>query len=214
MTNCRCSLYAETPAVATKEQRYASSTRRGERLLQSFGEEVRHARIGLGLSQQSLAASVRTSQSKICRLEAGKLRSLSVLDATRVAAAVGLDLAVKAYPSERRPRDVAQMKRLTALLAEVRPPLKFRIEVPLPSTGPYPEQRAWDSLIEGDGEETAVELEVSLYDVQAQTRRIFIKQRDGRPDHLLVVVADTRTKSARPRRQCGTLARPADPAAA
>lgn len=178
--------------MATREQRYASSTRRGERLLRSVGEEVRHARIALGLSQQRLAGAARVSQPKISRLEAGELRSLSFLDASRVAGAVGLDLSVKAYPSEKRPRDVAQMKRLVALLANVCLPLRFRIEVPLPSTGPYPEQRAWDSLIDGDGEETAVELEVSLYDM-AQTRRIFIKQRDGQPDHLLVVVADTRS---------------------
>lgn len=183
----------QTPAVATKEQRFATSSRRGERLMHSFGEEVRHARIALGMTQQALAGSVRMSQTKVCRVEAGRLRSLSFMDATRLAAAVGLDLSVKAYPSERRPRDVAQMKRLIALLANVAHPLRYRTEAPLPSTGPYPEQRAWDAMIDGDGEETAVELEVSLYDIQAQTRRIFLKERDGHPDHLLVVVADTRS---------------------
>jgi transcriptional regulator with XRE-family HTH domain len=158
-----------------------------------FGEEVRHARIALGTSQGSLAAAARMSQSKICRIEAGKLKSLSFLDASRVAAAVGLDLFVKAYPSERRPRDIGQMKLLAAFLSNVRGPLRFRTEVPLPSTGLYPDQRAWDAMIDGDGEETAVELEASLYDVQAQTRRIFLKQRDGHPDHLLVIVAGTRS---------------------
>lgn len=66
------------------------------------------------------------------------------------------------------------------------------MEVGLPSTGPYPEQRAWDAMVEGDGEETAFELESALYDMQAQFRRIFLKQRDGHPDHLVVVVTDTR----------------------
>jgi hypothetical protein len=125
-------------------------------------------------------------------VEGGTLRSLSFIDASRIAAAVGLDLWIKAYPSERRPRDTAQLRPLTELLTHVHPPLSFRVEVPLPSSGPYPDQRAWDALIQGDGEETAVELESQLHDLQAQLRRIFLKQRDGQPDHLLVVVADTR----------------------
>ena len=179
--------------MATREQRYAAGTRRGERLLNIYGEEVRHARLALGLSQTQVVVVARMSQAKLSRIEAGALRSLSFIDAARVAKAVGLDLSVKAYPSERRPRDAGQMRRLVALLSYVSAPLRFRTEVPLPSDGPFPDQRAWDALIDGDGEETAVELEVSLYDIQAQTRRIFLKQRDGKPDHLLIVVADTRS---------------------
>lgn len=175
-----------------REQRYSASTRRGERLLLLLGEEVRHARVALGLTQRQLGHSARMSQTRISRIEAGRLASLSFLDAARVTAATGLDLSVKSYPSVRRPRDAGQLKRLEALLANVRPPLTYRLEAPLPSTGPLPEQRAWDAMVEGGGEQTAVELEVRLHDIQAQLRRILLKKRDGQPDRLLIVVADTR----------------------
>lgn len=131
------------------------------------------------------------SQPQISRAEAGKLITLSVIDASRIAAAVGLDLSIRTYPGSRRPRDAPSLNRLRAFLANARPPLAFRLEVPLPSTGPYPEQRAWDAVLEGDGAETAIELEARLYDFQAQTRRILLKQRDDPGKGLLLVVANT-----------------------
>jgi hypothetical protein len=50
----------------------------------------------------------------------------------------------------------------------------------------------------------AVEFEVRLYDYQAQLRRIRLKQRDGQPDRLLVVVADT-SRNRRVLREFGPL---------
>ena len=170
----------------------AGGTRRGERLLQTLAGEVRDARIALGIPQKDVARSVNMSQSRISRLEAGKLRGLSLLDAARVASAVGLDVWMRLFPSARRPRDAGSLIRLRGLLGNVAPPLRYRLEVPLPSTGAYLDQRAWDAVIEGLDEETAVEVELRLYDIQAQFRRIFLKQRDGRLDRLLIVVADTR----------------------
>jgi transcriptional regulator with XRE-family HTH domain len=180
--------------MTAREQHYAASTRRALKNLALIGEEVRHARVALGMAQRVLARTVRMSQSKISRVEAGKILQLSLIDATRIAGAVGLDLSVKTYVSERRPRDAAQLRRLRELLAHVAHPLTFRIEAVLPSTPERPfEQRAWDALLSGGGQQTGVELEVQLYDLQAQIRRILIKSRDAEVDHLLVAVADTRT---------------------
>jgi transcriptional regulator with XRE-family HTH domain len=170
----------------------AGATRRGERLLLTLAEEIRDARIALGISQREVARSASMSQSRISRLEAGKLRGLTILDTSRVAAAVGLDLWMRLFPSSRRPRDAGSLARLRGLFGNVAPPLRYRLEVPLPSTGAYADQRAWDAMIDGSGEQTAVEVELRLYDMQAQFRRIFLKQRDGQPDRLLIVVADTR----------------------
>jgi transcriptional regulator with XRE-family HTH domain len=170
----------------------AGATRRGERLLLTLAEEIRDARIALGISQREVARSASMSQSRISRLEAGKLRGLTLLDTSRVAAAVGLDLWMRLFPSSRRPRDAGSLARLRGLFGNVAPPLRYRLEVPLPSTGAYADQRAWDAMIDGSGEQTAVEVELRLYDMQAQFRRIFLKQRDGQPDRLLIVVADTR----------------------
>lgn len=177
--------------VAT-ERAYNRATRRAERWLRETGEEFRHARISAGLSQQEVADRVRISRSVYSRIERGKLRHLSILLATRIAMVLGLDLAVRAYPGGLSIRDAAHAERLKRVLSRVEPPLSYRIEVPLPQREGSPEQRAWDSMIFGRGQQTAVELEMRLYDVQAQTRRVFLKWRDGRPDQLLLVIADTR----------------------
>jgi hypothetical protein len=77
-------------------------------------------------------------------------------------------------------------------MAAVGRPLGSRADVPLPAAGDHFEQRAWDLLISGAGERTAVEFEARLYDLQSQLRRMRLKWRDDPVDHLLIVVADTR----------------------
>lgn len=155
--------------VAT-ERAYNRATRRAERWLRETGEEFRHARISAGLSQQEVADRVRISRSVYSRIERGKLRHLSIVLATRIAMVLGLDLVVRAYPGGLSIRDAAHAERLKRVLSRVEPPLSYRIEVPLPQREGSPEQRAWDSMIFGRGQQTAVELEMRLYDVQAQTR--------------------------------------------
>lgn len=181
--------------MASNERILYRATRRGESTLKRLGEEFRHARLEADMSQQAIGRIVHMSGSKVSRLEAGSLASLSVVDAARVSTALGLDLAVRTYPGGRRPRDAAQARRLHELLGYVRPPLRYKTEVPLPRTD-VREQRAWDSKVFGAGETTAIELETRLYDIQGQTRRLFLKQQDDPPDHLLLVVADTHANRA------------------
>ena len=71
-------------------------------------------------------------------------------------------------------------------------PLSFRIEVPLPSGSERWERRAWDAMLYGLGERTAIELEMRLRDVQAVRRRHELKRRDDPTEHFLLLVADTR----------------------
>jgi hypothetical protein len=112
---------------------------------------------------------------------------------TQVAAVLGLDVFVRVYPSEVPLRDAAQAKYLKTLLSNVMPPLRYRIEVPLPRIDERPEYRAWDAVIWGRDQRTAIELETRLYDIQAQVRAFRLKLRDDPPEHFLLVVADTRT---------------------
>ena len=77
-------------------------------------------------------------------------------------------------------RDAAHSLRLREFLALVRPPLTYRVEVPLPVMDDRPELRAWDAMLFGLGRRTAIELEMRLRDVQALLRRIDL--RAGRPD--------------------------------
>ena len=147
--------------MASNERLLYRATRRGESTLKRLGEELRHARLEADMSQQAIGRIVHMSGSKISRLEAGRLASLSVVDAARVSTALGLDLAVRTYPGGRRPRDAAQARRLHELLGCVRPPLRYKTEVPLPRRTDVPEQRAWDAKVFGAGETTAIELETA-----------------------------------------------------
>src|SRR4051794_38912618 len=160
-------------------------------MLATFADEIRYARLASGASQSAVAAAARTSTTKLSRAEAAKLRSLTVFDAVVLADAVGLDLSMKAYPGRTPTRDAAHAAKLHALLAHVSVPLRYRLEVPLPFREGAPEQRAWDAMLyAGDGE-TGVELEMRLYDLQAQIRRIHLKWRDSGAQRLLLLISDS-----------------------
>jgi hypothetical protein len=53
-----------------------------------------------------------------------------------------------------------------------RPPLWFRVEVPLPIVGDRPERRAWDAMIYGGGARTAIGLDDVTSSSDATIRRI------------------------------------------
>lgn len=144
-----------------------------------------------GTSQRAVGAASRMSPSNVSRIEHGRLLGLSIADAVVLADAVGLDVSFKLYPGRRPTRDAAHGERLRRLLAQVGPPLKFGTEVPLPPRDGAPEQRSWDALIYAEDGQTGVELEMRLYDVQAQTRRIRLKWRDSGVERLLLVIAET-----------------------
>ena len=62
----------------------------------------------------------------------------------------------------------------------------------MPRTSDHPELRAWDAMLFGAGERTAIELETRLRDVQAMRRRVDLKRRDDPTDGFLLLIADTR----------------------
>ena len=150
-------------------------------------------RLMVGTSQEAVGAAVHLSGSRISRIERGKARNVSILDATRVASVLGLDLSVRVYPGASPLRDAAHSERLMRFLKHVRPPLSYRLEVPLPALPDRPEQRAWDAVIRVAGKRTAVELEMRLRDSQALERRINLKRRDDTTEGFVLLVADTRT---------------------
>jgi transcriptional regulator with XRE-family HTH domain len=179
-------------AVPSSERIFDSGSRRAERALRDLGDEYRHARLRLGLSQREVSQAARIHRSTYSRIEAGKLRSLAVSVATQVAGVLGLNLSVRAFPGGPSIRDAGQARRLLTLVQSVGPPFTYRTDVPLPAAPDRMEQRAWDVVISGAGERTAIEFETRLYDIQAQTRRLRLKWRDDPVDHLLIVVADTK----------------------
>jgi hypothetical protein len=102
---------------------------------------------------------------------------------------VGLDLPLRVFPAGEPIRDKAQVDLLGRLRVRLAPNLTWRTEVPLPIPG---DRRAWDAVIGGRGWAVMVDAESRLYDVQALTRRIALKSRDGGATIVVLLVADTR----------------------
>jgi hypothetical protein len=81
---------------------------------------------------------------------------------------------------------------LPEFLTASKPPLRFRVEVPLPATADRSEHRAWDATLFDGAGRTAIELEMRLRHVQATRRRHELKRRDDPTDNFLLLIADTR----------------------
>jgi transcriptional regulator with XRE-family HTH domain len=168
-------------------------THRGQRDLLEIGSEFRERRLSLGTSQDHVARASRVSRSRYCRIEAGKITTLTVIELNQIATVLGLDASVRLYPGGAPVRDRAHVGRLQALLRHAAAPLTFRSEVPLPSAEGHRELRAWDAVLFGGGERSAVELEMRLRDIQATERRLALKRRDDATEHFLLAIADTRS---------------------
>ena len=63
-----------------------------------MGREIHDARVGLGLSQRIVAQQARMSRSKVGRIERGDYANVPLLELVVVAAVVGLEMSVRAYP--------------------------------------------------------------------------------------------------------------------
>ena len=156
-----------------------------------IGDAFREQRTMLGLSQQHVASLVGIERSRYIRIERGVLPG-TIEELDLIAAVLGLELAMRAYPAGPAVRDAPSMARLKSFLAHVRAPLAFRLEVSLPSVEARYEQRAWDAVLFGGGKRTACGLEMRLRDVQAMKRRHDLKRRDDPTEQFLLLIADTR----------------------
>ena len=182
--------------MATAERRYQRARRRAQTTLTDVAREIRDARLMAGTSQAAVAKAARISRSNVSRIEAGKMAHLSIAEAVILADAVGLDLSVKAYPGRSPTRDAGHATKLLDFLAHVAQPLRFSLEVALPAREDVIEQRAWDAMIFSPEGDIGIELEMRLYDLQAQARRILLKWRDGGSDRLLLLIANTASNRA------------------
>ena len=175
--------------MATRERAIDVANRRATRLRADLGRELREARIGGGLSQSVIGDAARVSAAQVSRIERGRLSRVALEDLVRIAAALGLDLSVRAYPGGDPIRDSAQLALLERLRSRLHPSLTLRTEAPLPIRG---DGRAWDAVIMGRGFALGIEAETRLWDVQAATRRLSLKRRDGGLDKVVLLVSDTR----------------------
>lgn len=166
-----------------RAQRYA---RRG---LLALGEELRGVRLRLSMSLRELHTLTGVSPAALSRIERRLAPHVAYETLVQVAAAVGLDVPLRAFPNGMGPRDAAQLALLGRLRSLLPPTVRVRSEVTLGIPG---DLRAWDVVLEARGWTRPAELECRLGDVQALQRRIRIKCRDAGIADVLLVVADTR----------------------
>lgn len=176
--------------MATRERGIDRGTRRGRWLLGDFGRELRDARLQAGLSQREVGRSAGISGSWVSRIEAGLVKSLSILLAAQLMAVVGRDLSVRSYPAGSPIRDAAHQELLRRFRSRISPAFRCRFEVPLPIPN---DPRAFDMALETNGLFIAVEAETRLHDGQALARRLALKRRDGRPDRMILLVNATKS---------------------
>ena len=123
------------------------------------------------------------------RIERGAAPWVTFETLAVIAAVLGLDLPLRAFPIGNPIRDVAQLQLLAKLRALLSPGLTWRTEVPLPNPG---DLRAWDGFIRCSGVRIGVECETRVTDWQELDRRTSMKRREGGVDHVILVLANTR----------------------
>jgi transcriptional regulator with XRE-family HTH domain len=180
--------------MATRERPADRGSQTSARLLFAIGTEIGDARRAAGLSQRTVAASARLSQSALSRIEHGRARRVSVDTLSRVLAVLGLRLSLKAYPDGDPIRDAPQRRLLGRLQPLVDPLAGWRQEVPV--TQDPSDRRAWDAVLATRPLPTHDEAETQLNDTQALQRRLELKKRDGERGRLILLVADTRANRA------------------
>ena len=178
----------DDPGMPTQERLVHLGSRRGERLVREFADEIRRARLAAGLSQAAAGRVLRRSASTISRIEAGLPPLPDFVAAARLARVVGLDLSIRCYPAAGPLRDEAHVRLIRRFLARVPASVRRQLETPIHLPG---DQRAWDVLLVVDGNRVGVAAETRLRDLQALLRREAAKARDDGIDVLLLVVADT-----------------------
>ena len=153
-----------------------------------IGRGLRQARLDRDLSLAEIGRSVGISAPQASRIERGLARTVSVEQLARMAAVVGLDLAVRLYPGGAPIRDAAHAALLDRLRQRLHPALRFATEVPLPVRG---DPRAWDAAIRGNGWMRPVEAETRPRDLQALERRVSLKLRDAGLEDVLLLLLDS-----------------------
>jgi transcriptional regulator with XRE-family HTH domain len=142
--------------MTIRERHGDRASRLTTRALLTIGDELREARLGSGLTIRAVASTTGISPAQVSRIEHGTLRHVAYETIVALAAALGLDVPLRAYPSGEPVRDAAQLALLARFRARLPSDLGHRTEVPLGIPG---DRRAWDSVILGPGWSLPVEAE-------------------------------------------------------
>lgn len=175
--------------MASRERTIDLAAERARAVLSRLPAEARSARLTAGLGQVDLAAALGISRSQYSRIERGLSPDLSLEMAIRWFTVLGYDLAIRPYPTGDPIRDAAQVALLERLHERCHRSIRWATEVPFPIAG---DLRAWDATAVLPTVRIGVEAETRLRDLQAQERRLALKQRDGQMDRVILLVLDSR----------------------
>jgi transcriptional regulator with XRE-family HTH domain len=175
--------------MATRERRIDRGRRRARHALATIGDEFRETRLAAGLTQRQVAGAVGISPAEESRIERGMAPWVTFETLVMIAAVLGLDLPLRAFPVGDPIRDVAQLALLGRFRALLPAGLSWRTEVPIRLER---DLRAWDAVVGGGGWSVPVEAETRLRDVQALARRLALKRRDDGAETMILLIADTR----------------------
>jgi transcriptional regulator with XRE-family HTH domain len=178
--------------VPSTERLLSIGARRGSRLVRETGEEIRHARLTLGISQSRVGEVAGVSKATISRLELGQRPYPDLLLLSSVARIVGLDLSVRCFPAASRLRDAAHAKLIERFLERIPNSVARKLEAPIRGD----DQRAWDVLLRIGGRTAGVAAESRLRDLQELLRRERQKQLDSKVTYLYLLLAATRHNRA------------------
>ena len=174
--------------MATRTRPMYEAHRHSRWLLGELGRELRVARHASGLRQSDVARLAGTSTARICRVEHGRIASLSLSALSRHAAAVGLKTSVKLWPLGRRLLDAPQLELLGRFRRRLHPSWTFETEVPVRLPG---DLRSGDCRITIPGCSVVVEAYTRFSDWQAQSASAARKKRDLGADRLILLIGAT-----------------------
>lgn len=174
--------------MSTVQRVQAQGTLNAQRLQQRLATELRDARLGAAVSQESIGRASGLSQSHISRIELAQAPGATVLELARQCAALGLRLDMRTFPIGSPVRDAGQLRLLERFRRQLHDRWRWASEV---LVGTHGDLRAWDVLLAGPGT-VGVDAETRLYDLQALQRRVEAKARDSGVDRIVLLVAETR----------------------
>ena len=176
--------------MGTQQRAADSGAERARTITFDLAGELRRARWEHGLSQVAVGRASGMSASQVSRIERGLSPDVSIRQAARLLAVVGLELSARAYPAGEPIHDAAHLALMERLRARTSPSIAWRFEVPLPIPG---DKRAWDGVLLIRAARTAVEGETRPHDLQSLARRVALKRRDDPSiSAVILLLANTR----------------------
>jgi transcriptional regulator with XRE-family HTH domain len=180
--------------MPTRDGARTRGTDRGLAIIQSLMRDAQAARVASGLSYAAIGRALHLAPGQVAGILRGKVTSLTIVRAAQILAAVGMKLSASGFPEGPAVRDAGQRSLLDRLRRRTSSELRWSEEVPvieLPTAGEI-DLRAWDAGIDGSSCRCRVDAESHVGDLQAVTRRVALKQRDGRETCVILLLADTK----------------------